>query len=325
MSEQEMIRPGQAVVSSDGVPMGTVERFDGTTVHIDGWDIPAAAIARIEGGVVFLHLARADFATSGDDTAADQLAAREALPHAGTEAQAERLVIPLAEERLQVGTREVALGEVEIRKRVVVEERQVPVVARREELIILRREPGQSWSADITPGPNDEVTNIALHGWEPTVSVEAIVGREVAIERTRIAEEGHIAATVRREHVEVTEEHREGADHGEGTPAAAPRLFSGSTGWDALRRQIREASAVDDQGQTENEAPVERMVVPLAEERAVVGGQETDLGEVRLIRRVIEEPRTIPLTIRREEIEVVRRGPDGHEVVELLRPNARRT
>jgi stress response protein YsnF len=52
----------------------------------------------------------------------------------------ERIVIPLAEERLAVGTRQVDLGEVEIRKRVVEETVMQPVIVRREVVEIVRRD-----------------------------------------------------------------------------------------------------------------------------------------------------------------------------------------
>ncbi len=206
MSGHETIRPGQAVVSSDGVTLGTVERFDGAMLHIDGWDIPAAAVARVEGGVVYLHLARADFATSGGDTTARHPAAREEIPNTDTAAQGERLVIPLAEERLTVGTREVMIGEIVIRKRVVEEERMVPVIFRREEVEFVRLAPGEplpeGWGADA----GAQISRFPLHGWEPTLDKTPVVNREVVVGRTARAAQDEVTATVRREHVAVEDD-----------------------------------------------------------------------------------------------------------------------
>jgi hypothetical protein len=140
----ERITPGQPVLSSDGAALGAVERFDGAMLHIAGWDIPAAAIARVDTGGVHLQLARADFVGGAAPLAA-------APPPAG-----DRLVIPLAEERLTVGTREVLLGEVVVRKRIVEEGRMVPVTIRREEVEFVRLAPGEplpaDWGADAGAG-----------------------------------------------------------------------------------------------------------------------------------------------------------------------------
>ncbi len=58
------------------------------------------------------------------------------------------------------------------------------------------------------------------------------------------------------------------------------------------------------------------MTFPLAEERPVVTYRENDLGEIIIIKRVIEEERLMPVRIRREVLEVVRRNADGTETIE---------
>lgn len=59
----------------------------------------------------------------------------------------DRLAIPLAEERVTVGMREVVIGEVVMRKRIVEEERMVPVIIRREVVEVVRLAPGESLPA----------------------------------------------------------------------------------------------------------------------------------------------------------------------------------
>lgn len=61
-----------------------------------------------------------------------------------------------------------------------------------------------------------------------------------------------------------------------------------------------------------------QIVIPLAEERPVVDHREIDLGEYIVVKRVIEEERTVPVRLRREVIERVHRAPDGTETVEEL-------
>jgi len=276
---------GMPARAADGRPLGPVEAVEAGTLRVAGVAYPRAD-ARIDQGVVVL-------APPGG-----------AAP--GTDA---RQVIPLAEERLRVGTRPIQLGEVELRRRVITEEHQVPVVAWREELIVQRRAPGQPWPPGMEPGPDDEVTSIPLRGWEPVVAAEARVTREVMVERARVAEAGHVSATVRREQIAVDEQRRTPPAPGE-PPAAPLARYEGSDAaeWAALRQRIRAIAPAP-----EDPAPAERMVLPLAEERVGVSGYETDQGEVRLVRRVIQEARTVPITVRREVVEVVRRGPDGRE------------
>jgi len=70
------------------------------------------------------------------------------------------LVVPVAEERLAVGTREVNLGEVEIRKRVVEETIMQPVTVRREVVEVVQRDAaGREIGAqeiDPTPTPPEQ-------------------------------------------------------------------------------------------------------------------------------------------------------------------------
>lgn len=199
----DRLTPGMAAFDALGAPLGTVEAIGAETFRLAGQDVPASAIDRIDGEAVHLHLARA----SADH--ASGLAA-EAREYSATGARVvtredDRIVVPLAEERLAVDTREVELGEVIIRKRVVEEERLVPVIFRREEIEVIRREPGAPWPLDSAPD-DATITRIPLQGWEPVVSTEAIVTREVVIEKARVAEDGHATGTIRRERAIVDEQ-----------------------------------------------------------------------------------------------------------------------
>ena len=205
----DRLTPGMAAFDALGAPLGTVEAIGTTSFQLAGQEVPASAIDRIDGETVHLHLARASAdresgtvaATTGErSTAGDRVVSRDE----------ERIVVPLAEERLAIDTREVELGEVIIRKRVVEEERLVPVVFRREEIEVIRREPGAAWPLD-TPPDDAAITRIPVQGWEPVVSTEAIVTREVVVEKARVAEDGHATGTVRRERA-IVEEHIERAD-----------------------------------------------------------------------------------------------------------------
>jgi len=186
----EQIVPGLPVVSRDGIELGLVERFDGTQLQIPGWSIPVAAIDRIENNTVHLRLARADFGET-------QSAASE-----------NHLVLPLAEERLTVGTREVMIGEVVLRKRVVEEERMIPATIRREEVEFVRLAPGEPLPAGWGADAGAEITRFPLHGSEPTFEKTAVVNREVVVQRGTQTERRDVTGTVRREHIEVEERYQ---------------------------------------------------------------------------------------------------------------------
>lgn len=191
----DRLTPGMPAFDALGVPVGTVEAIESETFRLAGQDLPASAIDRVDTEGVHLHLARAVLGTGAARRTADErIASRDE----------DRIVVPLAEERLRVETREVAQGEILIRKRVVEEERMVPVVFRREEVEIVRRGPGEDWPLDL-PTDDATITRIPIQGWEPVVGTEAIITREVVVEKERVAEEGRIVGDIRREHVTVNE------------------------------------------------------------------------------------------------------------------------
>ncbi len=187
--EPARITRGMPVLSRDGVTLGAVERFDGAQLQIPGWVIPVEGIARVAEGIVHLRFRRDEFRAE-EGAAADQT---------------QQLVIPLAEERLTVGTREVMIGEIVIRKRVVEEERMVPVIFRREEVEFVRLAPGEPLPAGWGADAGAQITRFPLHGWEPTLDKTPVVNREVRVTRTARAEQEDVTATVRREHIEETE------------------------------------------------------------------------------------------------------------------------
>jgi len=148
---REQITVDLPVLSRDGEALGTVESYDGEEIRIAGWSVPVAAIAGVDARGVHLTLARADFVG------------------ATAPASPERLVIPLAEERLTVGTREAIIGEVVIRKRMVEEERMVPVTIRREEVEFVRLAPGEALPAGWGADAGAKLTRFPLHGSESTL------------------------------------------------------------------------------------------------------------------------------------------------------------
>jgi len=148
----DTIAPGTPVFDADERPLGTVEAVEDQALRVGGRAIPGTAIARVDPSGIFLHPEGAWGAIdtggggaapiAGDDTFRDRpMPVLEGTAAAGTGGPAParvidraegRIVIPLAEERPVMTHRPVDLGEIIVVKRVVNEERLVPVTIRRE-------------------------------------------------------------------------------------------------------------------------------------------------------------------------------------------------
>jgi len=132
MVDMAAITVGMPAFGMDNRPLGVVEATDNDVLTIGTHHFPRAAVERVEAGTVHLRIAASalsarpdhqDVAAIGDNTAAG-----------------EQLTIPIAEERLAVGTRTVELGEIELRKRVVEETIMQPVTVRREVVEVVQRD-----------------------------------------------------------------------------------------------------------------------------------------------------------------------------------------
>ena len=115
--------------------------------------------------------------------------------------------VPVAEERLNVETRQAELGEVQLRKTVEQEQVSIPVELQREEVRVDQRD-----VADRPVQAGDQVfqegtIRVPVRGEEAVVSKQAVVTGEVVIEKERTTEREQITDTVRRERVEVDEQY----------------------------------------------------------------------------------------------------------------------
>src|SRR4051812_11399439 len=114
---------GMPVYGADGQLLGEVAAADDEALTVETTRIPWSAVGRVGGWAI--HLRAASLA---------------AAVRAESPGQDDQIVVPVVEERLTVGTREVDLGEIEIRKRVVEETVMQPVTVRREVVEVVRRD-----------------------------------------------------------------------------------------------------------------------------------------------------------------------------------------
>ena len=227
MTEREAppeIEPGMAAFGLEGHQIGEVEMIDGDDLVVAGKTIQMTDVVGTDRRGVHLRLSESSFGgasatgtrTTGatvarsNDTVASSTSAHTDVDDAASETttrdfdeQDGRIVIPLAEERLSVDTRDISLGEVIIRKRVIEEEQMVPVMVRREVVEVLRLAPGEAMPDDWKNDPTTEIARLPLSGTEPAITKESFVTREVVVDREARAEERQITDTVRRERIET--------------------------------------------------------------------------------------------------------------------------
>ena len=186
------LRQGMRILGPDDHAYGTVERYDDDAVYAGGKRIPTSAFEALDGDRLYLGQPGLQYFSDGDGQT------REAIR------------LPLAEERLEVGKRQVELGAVEIRKQVETEQVSVPVDLTHEEVRVEKVDvPDRPVTATEGTAFQAGTIHMPLHGQEAVVRKEAVVTGEVAIEKEWLAERATISDTVRREQASV--EHDEGA------------------------------------------------------------------------------------------------------------------
>jgi len=186
------IQEGMPVYAESGQQIGSVEQLHGDGFHVQGQHYGRDRVIRVEHNRVYVRGTRP--AGGGTRTAADQ-----------TQGEVR---VPVAEERLNVGTREAELGEVQVRKTVSEEQQTVPVTLQREEVRV--REVNTP-DRPLQPGDDafrEGTIRVPVRGEEAVVAKEAVVTGEVVIDKTRTAEQRQVSDTVRKQRVDVDENYQ---------------------------------------------------------------------------------------------------------------------
>ena len=223
MSGFGRVREGDQVFGSDNEPLGTVEAVHGDGIDVDGQHIPGDAIGRVAQNRVYLRGPAAQYrgamtsraAMSGTTGAAGGATmtgttGMTGMTGAGQVRDEDRVVVPVAEERLRVEKQEAELGAVEVRKVVTEEQQTVPVQLQREEVRVEKRDiPDRPLSAaDAETLFEGGTIRVPVRGEEAVVTKEAIVTGEVVIEKEQVTQREQVTGTIRREQVEVDENYR---------------------------------------------------------------------------------------------------------------------
>ena len=198
MARNNDLREDMEVYGTGDRSLGTVEQIDGGGFVVAGQRYAQASVARIAQNRVYLR---------GDGIIEEQEPAPAvARPLSG--GVGDTIRVPVAEERLTVGTRDVALGEATIRKTVIEEERTVPVRLTHEEVHIEERAVAERPATGALLF-KEETIRVALRGEEAVVAKEAFVTGEFVIEKDVVVEERQITDTVRKQRVEVDKAYQE--------------------------------------------------------------------------------------------------------------------
>jgi uncharacterized protein (TIGR02271 family) len=216
------VREGDQVFGSDNEPLGTVEAVHGDGIDVDGQHIPGDAIGRVAQNRVYLRGPAAQYrggAMTGRAAMSGTTGATGGVTMTGTAGRTgagevrdeDRVVVPVAEERLRVEKQEAELGAVEVRKVVTEEQQTVPVELQREEVRVEQRDiPDRPLdAADAETLFEGGTIRVPVRGEEAVVSKEAIVTGEVVIEKEQVTQREQVTETVRREQVEVDENYRQ--------------------------------------------------------------------------------------------------------------------
>jgi uncharacterized protein (TIGR02271 family) len=117
----------------------------------------------------------------------------------------ENINVPLSEEELAVGKRQVQAGQVRLRKVVHTEHKEVPVELRREEVQIERVPAAEAGNVPGNAFEEQEIT-VPVMQEEPVVEKQARVTGQVRLSKDQTSETQTVGGEVRREEVDVDRE-----------------------------------------------------------------------------------------------------------------------
>ena len=223
MNFRDKIRPGMQLLDAQGNELGTVDRFEGDTYYVGNRRVPFSAFERMDGDRLYVGQSGLQH-FSGAGMQAGASAGMTGGTHDEGAAR-----VPLMEERLNVETRPVEMGEVEVRKDVVSERVDVPVELTRDDVRV-RQEKVERPVAEGEAAFQEGTIRVPVRGEEAVVEKQAVVTGEVLIDRERTTQRENVSDTVRREVV--------GVDHDEGIPVS--HGSGGVSHWNDVRDTWRQ-------------------------------------------------------------------------------------
>ncbi len=183
MLDISKIRQGMEVYNGNQL-LGKIEQIKGQNVMVKGQTIPLSAFTRMDQNKLYI----------------EQGGAVQANLQEG-----EAMKVAVHEEQLNVGKRQVELGEVQVHKTVTQEQVNVPIELRKEEVHVeqmqVTNRPLQA--GEVANAFQEGTITIPVRGEEAVVAKQAVVTGEVVINKDVMAEQQTISDSVRKEHVTV--------------------------------------------------------------------------------------------------------------------------
>ena len=128
-------------------------------------------------------------------------------------------MIPVVEERLNIGKREVERGGARIRSYVVEQPVQEQVNLREERVSVERRPVNQPVSGDPSRLMQEREINVTETAEQPVVNKEAVVREEIAVRKDTEERTETVSDTVRRTEVDVDDTQTDRGPGGPGGPS----------------------------------------------------------------------------------------------------------
>ena len=235
MDPQFTFREGMDVVGSDGGKVGEVVAAHRNYVVVEkgfffptDYYIPTSAVANADDDTIYLNVTKDQALDQGWDTAPTEDTAAETAVGTGYAAdtglaadtyatgtttdtyatetarvdESDRIRVPVHEEELAAGTRQVELGEVRIGKDVVAEERTLEVPVTEERVRVSRVAVDRDATANDTAF-QEGVIEVPVRGEEVELRKRVRVAEEVEVEKEAVQRTETVGGTVRREEVYV--------------------------------------------------------------------------------------------------------------------------
>jgi len=209
------ITQGDEVYGSDNEKIGKVAEVGqgyflvqkGMFFHKDMY-LPTRAMARVDRGNVYLNVAKHD----AENIATERLPAQGDAWYGTTATTStaqrtmargnEEIVVPVVEEQLRAGVREVEGGSARIVKDVITEQQSIDVPVSHEEVYVTERSVNRAATQADMDTMNREI-DIPLTEQEVVTQKQAVVTGEVGIRKEVTTETERVSDTVRREEVHV--------------------------------------------------------------------------------------------------------------------------
>ena len=239
--EQRGFREGDEVFGADGEKVGSVVAVQPGYVVVEkgfffptDYSIPMSAIASNDDGRVYLSVGKDEALNQGWDAApmgtvdyamAETYGTAEAGIGAGVDNRVgerpfehdavpdavdhlhgdERIRVPVHEEELTATTRQREIGEVEIEKDVVQEQRTLEVPVTEERVRVDRRAVDRPLDAADATAFREGVIEVPIMGEEVELQKQVRVAEEVEVGKEAVQRTEQVAGSVRREEVRVRE------------------------------------------------------------------------------------------------------------------------